>query len=59
MTDSIRARLGSIPDSYLRTLRPSVQRLLRVDLPALLALLHPPLNPLSRPSPKHHTKEQG
>lgn len=34
--DSIKARLGSIPKSYLDTLRPSVKQLITVDLPRLI-----------------------
>lgn len=34
--NDLKSRLGSIPDSYLRTLRPSVQKLLRHDLPDLM-----------------------
>lgn len=37
--DAIRARLGSIPDVELRKMRPSVRKLLKEDLPALLEIV--------------------
>jgi hypothetical protein len=33
----IKHRLESIPDDYLRTLRPSIQQLLRRDIPELIS----------------------
>jgi len=37
--NQVRARLGSLPTGYIKSLRPALQRLLRDDLPLLLALV--------------------
>jgi len=37
--NQVRARLGSLPMGYIKSLRPALQRLLRDDLPLLLALV--------------------